>query len=43
MAWHGRCMVLYGMIGTGIWYGMAWHGRGTACHDMGMVWHGMAW
>ena len=40
-AWHGRGMVLYGMVGTGIWYGMAWHGRGMARYGRGMVWLGM--
>ena len=44
MAWHGRGMILYGMVGTGIWYGIGWHGRGMTCHDRGMygmAWHGM--
>ena len=34
MAWHGRGMVMYGMVGVwygihfmvGVWYGMTWHG-----------------
>ena len=36
MAWHGRGMVLHGMVG-------ACHGRRMVWHGMVGVWYGMSW